>query len=361
MVNARGIARVGMLAVGLGVGAAIASTPGTASADSSTDWLSSIDSLLGGVLPASSTPSGLDYQISINGTDLFPTADNSATATSGTGDIAIAYGADSSATAEGGTGDYALADGTYALANAGSLTGTSDNYDSAIDIGNNVNPTTYPGAPDGAYAGGASLIGGADTGTSSNDTAIDIGNNGVSTDTSFPGDGGNTGAFAGDGGLIGASGAGNGDTAINFGNDNGFGLGPAAVDGSGDYASQDGDYTGTNLGSLAGFGNDDIASVVGPQSSAYAGGSGPSDLGNNDIAYVLDPTGPDGSNAFAGFDPLTGAVGSSELAGVNFEDNVTAIATASTPVDILPAMAADSGSSSVDSLGNLLADLASLF
>ena len=40
-------------------------------------------------------------------------------ATSGTGDLAIAYGADSSATAEGGTGDYALADGTDALAKAG--------------------------------------------------------------------------------------------------------------------------------------------------------------------------------------------------------------------------------------------------
>jgi hypothetical protein len=351
-----------MLAVGLGIGAAVAHSP-AASADSSTDWLSSIDSLLsGGGLSALTDPSTLNLAISFNGQSLVSDGNATATTESGEYGLAIAYGSGADASAEGGTGDYALADGTYALAKAGSLTGTGDNDDSAIDIGNNVDPTTFPGAPDGAYAGGASLIGGTDTGTSSDDTAIDIGNNGVSSDTSFPGDGGNTGAFAGDGGLIGASGAGNGDTAINFGNDNGFGLGPAAVDGTGDYASQDGDYTGTNLGSLAGFGNDDIASAVGPGSNAYAGGSGPGDLGNTDIAYVLDPTGTDGSSAFAGFDPLTNAVGSSELAGVNFEDGVTAIATTSTPVDILPALAAESvGSSSVDSLSNLLADLASLF
>jgi hypothetical protein len=348
---------LGLLAVGLGIGAAVASTPGVAAADSTTDPLSWLGDL---AVPAPST-SALDFQISINGTDLFPTTDNSATATSGVGDIAIAYGNGASATAEGGTLDYALADGTNALANAGSLTATSgNNFDTAIDIGNNVDPSTYPGAPDGAYAGAGSLIGGTDSGTSSNDTAIDIGNNGVSSDTAFPGDGGNTGAFAGDGALIGASGAGNGDTAINFGNDDGFGLGPAAVDGTGDYASQNGDYTGTNLGSLAGFGNDDSASAVGPDSNAYAGGSGPDDLGNSDLAYVLDPTGPDGSSAFAGFDPDTGAVGSSQLAGVNFVDGVTAIATASNPVEILPA-AADSGASSVDSLSNLLAELGSLF
>jgi hypothetical protein len=353
MVNARGIGRLGMLAVGLGVGAAIASTPGTASADTSTDWLSSIDTLLsGGALPAaSSTPSDLNLAISFDGQSLV--SDGSATAHSGTGDLAIAYGADASATAEGGTGDYALADGTYALANAGdSASGaTGSNYDSAIDIGTNVAPSSYPGAPDGAYAGAGSLIGGTDsTGTDSDDTAIDIGNNGVSTDTTFPGDGGNTGAFAGDGSLVGASGAGNGDTAIDFGNNNGFGLGPAAVAGNGDTATENGDYTGTNLGSFAGFGNDNIASTVGPDSNAYAGGigTGTGDLGNNDIAYVLDPTGPDGSTAIAG------APGSSELAAVLFQDGVTA-------TNQVLGLGAESSASSAESLGNLLADLAALF
>jgi hypothetical protein len=334
-------------AAGFATGAALTFAP-LASADTSSDLLSSIDTLLsGGALSAAGTASSSDFQISIDGTDLFPTTGNLATATSGTGDIAIAFGDGASATATGGTGDYALADGTDALANAGSLTGTDDNFDSAIDIGNNTGP--YPGAPDGAYAGGASLIGGTDSGTNSNDTAIDIGNNGVSTDTSFPGDGGNTGAFAGDGGLIGASGVGNGDTAINFGNDNGFGLGPAAVDGTGDYASQSGNYTGTNLGSFAGFGDDDIASTIGSDSNAYAGGTGPADLGNSDIAYVLDPFGTTGSTAIAG------APGSSEFAAVLFEDGVTATNT------VLPALAAESGSSSVDSLSNLLAELASVF
>jgi len=50
MVNVGGIARLGMLAVGLGVGAAWAHTP-VASAHSSTDWLSSIDSFVGGGAP----------------------------------------------------------------------------------------------------------------------------------------------------------------------------------------------------------------------------------------------------------------------------------------------------------------------
>jgi hypothetical protein len=50
MVNTRGVARLGMLAVGLGIGAMWAHTP-VAAADSSTDWLTSIDGLLSGVSP----------------------------------------------------------------------------------------------------------------------------------------------------------------------------------------------------------------------------------------------------------------------------------------------------------------------
>jgi hypothetical protein len=81
MVGTRGFARLGMLAVGLGVGAAMAHSP-VASADSSGDWLSSIDSLLtGGALPAPAT-SGLDLAISFDGTSLFQ--EGTATADSGT-------------------------------------------------------------------------------------------------------------------------------------------------------------------------------------------------------------------------------------------------------------------------------------
>lgn len=116
MVNARAIGRVGVLVAGLALGAAFASIPGTASADSS-DWLSSVDGVLSGVaVLADTTTSPLDIQISVNGTDLFSTAGNEATATSGQGDFAIAIGDGASANATGGTGDYALADGIDTIA-----------------------------------------------------------------------------------------------------------------------------------------------------------------------------------------------------------------------------------------------------
>lgn len=100
MMNTRGFARLGMLAVGLGIGAAVAHAP-VAAADSSTDLLSSIDSLLGGgALPALDPTSGLNLAISFNGTPLV--SDGSAHADSGTAgdyDLAIANGANSYATA----------------------------------------------------------------------------------------------------------------------------------------------------------------------------------------------------------------------------------------------------------------------
>ncbi len=135
MINTRGIARLGMLAVGLGIGAATAHTP-VASADASTDWLSSIDSVLGAAaVPV--VPSALDYQISIDGYDLFPTAGNTATAISGMGDVAIAFGSGSSATAEGGFGDFAIADGPGGSAIAGDEVAgaTGNNFDFASATG----------------------------------------------------------------------------------------------------------------------------------------------------------------------------------------------------------------------------------
>jgi len=312
MVNSRSIARLGTLAVGLGIGAAWAHTP-VAQADTSNDLLSSIDSLLSGV-PAADPAAVTDFQISFNGTDLFPTLGNEATATTVAGQfgLAIAFGDGASATAEGGTGDYALASGTNALANAGSLTATGDNFDSAIDIGNNADPSSYVGPHYGAYAGGASLIGGTDTGTNSNDTAIDIGNDSPVSSS----DGGTSGAFAGDSGLIPPEGpptSGSGDTAYTSGNLEGQYDGSAAVGGNHDYASSTGSETGDSEGAFAAFGsnntaiadtnytisgedanaqygNGNYAYVYGPDNSnATAGGDGPTDLGNNDIAYVSDP------------------------------------------------------------------------
>jgi len=373
MLNTRGLTRLGMLAVGLGIGAAVAHSP-VASADSSTDWLSSIDTLLAGVLPAQST-SALDFQISINGTDLLPVADNSATATSGTGDIAIAFGDGASATADGGTGDYALADGTYALANAGSLTGTDDNYDSAIDIGTNADPTSYPGAPDGAYAGGGSLIGGTDSGASSNDTAIDIGNNGTDSETGFPGDGGNSGAFAGDGGLVGGQGAGSGDTAVDIGNNLGFGDGPAAVDGNDNYASDSGNTDGTNEGAFAAFGDnnsaiadtsytiDENGVLAGDGNGNYAYVDGLTDssgsaVGTSDIAYVLDPFGTTASSAISGYDGTTS--GNYDLAAVLLTDGQALATNGNYVYDIL-SLFGNEGPATAASGGGFLAELLSLF
>jgi hypothetical protein len=154
MVNTRGVARLGMLAVGLGIGVAVAHSP-VAVADSSNDWLSSIDSVLGGsALPAPS--SGLDLAISFDGYSLVSDGTASAETTTGdyslaiadgdhadataygTGNTAIADGDGATAFANAGTGDYALADGINAEAGAGGVSGdTGANYDTAIDIGNN--------------------------------------------------------------------------------------------------------------------------------------------------------------------------------------------------------------------------------
>ncbi|MGA8328786.1 MAG: hypothetical protein WB777_05770, partial [Mycobacterium sp.] len=64
MMNARGIARLGVLAVGLGIGTAVASTPGIASADSSTDWLSNVSGAA--AVPVIPTPD-LNLAISVDG------------------------------------------------------------------------------------------------------------------------------------------------------------------------------------------------------------------------------------------------------------------------------------------------------
>jgi hypothetical protein len=74
-----------------------------------------------------------DVQISIDGSDLFPTAGNGATATSDTGDIAIAIGNGADASATGGTGDFAYVDGAGSTAEAG----FNGDFDSAVVVGAN--------------------------------------------------------------------------------------------------------------------------------------------------------------------------------------------------------------------------------
>jgi hypothetical protein len=338
MVNVCGFGRLGMLAVGLGLGVAVAYSP-AASADSSSDWLAPIDNVLAGAaLPAPS--SGLDLAISFDGYSLV--SDGSATATTVAGQygLAIAYGDGATATAEGGYGDSALASGTYALADAGSKTpdATGFNFDSAADIGNNVDPSTYTNPPDGAYAGGGSLIGGVDTGVSANDTAQFLGNGGLDTDGAL--NGGHSGAFAGDSGLIGEGGtAGSGDTAYTSGNINGFGDGSAAVGGNSDSAYTTGTETGSNEGALTAFGNYDSATadnnytldgsevsasygngnyafVDGPVNSTALAGGNFIDPSNSNIAYIEDPFGSTADSAIAGGNGLT--TGGNDLAEVLF-------------------------------------------
>jgi hypothetical protein len=129
-----GIGRLGGLALGLGIGAAVAATPGVASADPSIDPFSSIDQLLGGLaVPAADPAQALDIQVSISGLDLFPTAGNTAIADAGPGSIAIAIGAGSFADT-GTFGDVAFADGANSTAETLGLVG---GLDSALVFGAN--------------------------------------------------------------------------------------------------------------------------------------------------------------------------------------------------------------------------------
>jgi hypothetical protein len=116
MLRSRGLGRLGLLAVGLSIGAALGFTPGVATGDSSTDWLSSIDQSLGG-LPVPAADTVQDMQISIDGMGLI-SGPNTAFAFSGPGSIAIAIGDNSYASAQNGMFDFAFADGSNSMAEA---------------------------------------------------------------------------------------------------------------------------------------------------------------------------------------------------------------------------------------------------
>jgi hypothetical protein len=155
MMNAHVFVRFGILAAGLAVGAAVAATPGIASAD------------------------GLDFQISIDGYDLLPTTDNSASASSGIGDIAIAYGDGASANASDGSGNFAAAFGN----NVGALAGGSSasDFDTAIVTGSGSSADAVYGNGDTALVDATdstAYTGGSDTGgvitTSGNDLSAVI-------------------------------------------------------------------------------------------------------------------------------------------------------------------------------------------
>jgi hypothetical protein len=118
MMGTRALARLAILAMGIGIGGAVASMPGIAAADSSSDWLSAVDGFLsGGALSAADSTPELNLAISFDGMTLFQ--EGTAYAYSGTnGDIAVANGAGATAYAYGAD-NYASVDGTDSTAIAG--------------------------------------------------------------------------------------------------------------------------------------------------------------------------------------------------------------------------------------------------
>jgi hypothetical protein len=267
------IGRVGGLAVALGIGSALASVPWLAAADPSSDLT---DVLLG---PGPIVPSGLNIDVSYNGTDLFHMGD--ATANSGTGDLAIAYG--DGATAEAGTGatstglslvgqhDTAFADGAGSTA----ISGAGD-YDSAT-------------ASDGGTAYSGLFIGnGVQSTGGSDDTATATG---AGSTADAMGQSDNT-ATASDGGTA----------------DSGFyDAGTHLFNGGiGDFASA----SGEGSTAAAGFGNTDLASVFGTDSTALAGG----------------------------FDSLLGTAGSNDIAEAFGTDQIANAATGSNLFDFEPSV-----------------------
>src|SRR5277367_4928350 len=105
----------GGLAVGLGIGAALAATAGTAAADPLSPLdpnvaAASVDAVTGTLGTAAADPAALpDLNIAISVDGITLLQEGSATATSGTGDLAIAFGAGSDASATGGLFDTATA------------------------------------------------------------------------------------------------------------------------------------------------------------------------------------------------------------------------------------------------------------
>jgi hypothetical protein len=142
------VAGLGVAAVGLGIGAAVVATAGNAAADPVSPLDPNVAAWIDGVTgtpdTASVDPFSLpdpSFAISISGLTLFQ--EGSATAVSGPGDIAIAFGTDSDADASfspSGIGDFAFADGTLsdaiALGNPDVATAVGPNSSAFDDNGN---------------------------------------------------------------------------------------------------------------------------------------------------------------------------------------------------------------------------------
>jgi hypothetical protein len=329
---------MGMLAAGLSVGAALACTPGIASADSSTGLSPTELADLDQVLRFLFDPTGADMQISIGGMDLFPTEGNTATAVAASGDIAVAIGNGSTAYSGdglfgflgGGIGDVVIADGTDSSAEAAVLgsgnldfvwaDGTASN--AQVGLGANLSTAVAEGTGSHAQVAlGAQLDAAFADGTGSYADA-GIGNNDLAE------------AF---GGSSATAGGGNQDfaSAVNGGTASAEGyLTTASANGPGSDAVTSGiSDTATVFGSNAegqAEGIDDVASVINTGSafdSALAGGGAPL-TSNLDFAEILGT----GSTAVAG------EGGSLDFAAA-FGDMLNAMATFDNfVIDILPSL-----------------------
>jgi hypothetical protein len=238
------IARLGTMAIGLGIGAALATIPGTAAADT---W------------PPPFDPN--DFAISIDGYTLFH--DGTATATSGSGDIAIADGANSTATATGGPFDSATAYGD----DTNAISGGGNGYlDTASAVGDNSLATAEDGNFDTAQALGNGDNAGAESGNFDSASV-----SGGTTSLALAGYGNNDtatvlGTFSG--------------SEATYGNDN-----MASVINTGTSA-EDTAFAGGNTSVTTVLGNDDIATVFGTGSDATSG-SDASTPGDFDLAAVF--------------------------------------------------------------------------
>jgi hypothetical protein len=337
MRHATNIGRLSILAAELGIGAALACTPAVASADPSTQLtpteLADIDQVLRWLFD----PTGADMQVSFNGMDLFPTAGNTASATSGNADLAIAVGTGAHAIASGnnlfgfslGSGifDIAFANGTNSTADAAVVGGANFDFvfangaNSFANAGLGANFDVASAVGDGSH----SVVGVGDsfdvasaTGTNSN-ASIGLGNYDL--------------AFANGTDSSATAGVGNGDLASALGGGtataDGFST-TAFANGTNTVANADGildnaSVSGTNASATAANGIGDLAYIVNTGSAfdqAFAGGIAPTFPGDSfDTAIIIGT----GSSAFAGSD-LPTTFGNSDFAAA-FGDMLNAIAT----------------------------------
>ena len=295
--------RLGMLAVGMSIGAALASTPQVASADSSTDPSSWLDQMVSGLsLPAADAASPLDIQISISGYDLFSPVNNTAFATSGFGNFAIAIGNGAHADASGGFLNFAFSDGT----NTSAATPVGADLDFAVAEGTGSSANIGLGASlDFAFADGTGSSANVGLGASLDDaTAIGAGSNaivgaGSSLSSAFS-DGTSSTAVAGAGNGNLATAIGTGSTAI-------------TVLGNGDLATASGGGTATAGGFLAnafadGAGSTATATGAADSATALGGNAEAQASGIGDIAYIF--------NTGSALDQATASLGDNLLAEI---------------------------------------------